>query len=226
MNVFFEDLGNIGYEEAWEYQRTCHEKLARAKTENLHSDDLNRFLFCEHPHVYTLGKSGQESNLLINSDFLKSIDATFFKTDRGGDITYHGPGQIVGYPIMNLEQLKMGIKSYIHNLEECIIQSLKAYSITAERMEHATGVWLDTAIKEKSRKICAIGVRVSRSVTMHGFALNVNTDLRYFDYIHPCGLADKDVTSMQKELGKKIEMEDVKKTVRKHFCRLFKVPEP
>lgn len=225
MNVLFEDLGNIAYEEAWEYQKICHEKIVTVKTENLHSNALNRFLFCEHPHVYTLGKSGQESNLLVDPDFLKAINATFYKTDRGGDITYHGPGQIVGYPIINLEQLKMGIKSYIHNLEECIILVLKDYAITAERMDHATGVWLDTKIKEKSRKICAIGVRVSRSVTMHGFALNVNTDLKYFDYINPCGMADRGVTSMEKELGHKIEPGEVRKSLRKHFCNLFDLHE-
>lgn len=225
MNIVFEDLGITAYEKAWEYQKTCHEKIVQAKNDNVDSNARNRFLFCEHPHVYTLGKSGQESNLLVNPDFLKSIDATFYKTDRGGDITYHGPGQIVGYPIINLEQLKMGIKSYIHTLEECIILALEEFNITAGRMENATGVWLDTKIKEKSRKICAIGVRVSRSVTMHGFALNVNTDLKYFDYIHPCGLADKGVTSMEKELGNSISLENVRKSLQILFCRLFDVTE-
>ena len=225
MNVLFEDLGITAYEKAWEYQKTCHEEIVRAKIGDVDSNVPNRFLFCEHPHVYTLGKSGQESNLLVNPDFLKSIDATFYKTDRGGDITYHGPGQIVGYPIIDLEQLKMGVKSYIHTLEECIILTLDEFNITAGRMENATGVWLDTKIRDKSRKICAIGVRVSRSVTMHGFALNVNTDLKYFDYIHPCGLADKGVTSMEKELGNGISLEDVRRLLKKHFCRLFGVTE-
>ncbi len=225
MIVLFEDLGIIEYERAWEYQKSCHQDIIKAKTGKVRSKARNHFLFCEHPHVYTLGKSGQESNLLVNPGFLKSIDAAFYKTDRGGDITYHGPGQIVGYPIINLEQVQMGIKSYIHNLEECIILALKDFNITAGRMEHATGVWLDTGLKEKSRKICAIGVRVSRSVTMHGFALNVNTDLKYFSYIHPCGLADKGVTSMEKELGRKISLEEVRKSLQKYFCRLFDVTE-
>ncbi|HJX72207.1 MAG TPA: lipoyl(octanoyl) transferase LipB, partial [Bacteroidales bacterium] len=208
MNILFEDLGIIEYEKAWEYQRSCHHSIVEAKVHHDKIHALYRLLFCEHPHVYTLGKSGQETNLLVNPDYLKSIGAAFYKTDRGGDITYHGPGQLVGYPIINLEQMKMGIKLYIHNLEECIILTLKDFKITSARMPEATGVWLDTMKKEKARKICAIGVRVSRYVTMHGFALNVNTDLKYFSYINPCGLMDKGVTSMEKELGNRIRMED------------------
>jgi lipoyl(octanoyl) transferase len=225
MNISIENLGMIEYEKAWEYQKFCHQNQVRLKAGGENEPAFNRLLFCEHPHVYTLGKSGQESNLLINPDYLKSIGAAFYKTDRGGDITYHGPGQIVGYPIINLEQAKMGIRLYIHNLEECIILTLRDFNITAERMHGATGVWLDTGIKEKSRKICAIGVRVSRSVTMHGFALNVNTDLKYFNYINPCGLTGKGVTSMQKELGAGIGLEEVRKSLIKHFCGLFDAAE-
>jgi lipoyl(octanoyl) transferase len=225
MNILFEDLGIIEYDKAWEYQKSCHQSIVQAAVRNDNSHALYRLLFCEHPHVYTLGKNGQETNLLVNPEYLKSIGATFYKTDRGGDITYHGPGQIVGYPIINLEQMKMGIRMYIQNLEGCIILALKDFGITAERMPGATGVWLDTTKIVKARKICAIGVRVSRYVTMHGFALNVNTDLKYFSYINPCGLTGKGVTSMKNELGTKISLEEVRKSFRKHFCNIFDVSE-
>lgn len=225
MNIIFEDLGIIEYEKAWEYQKSCHQSIVQAAVRNSEPHVSYRMLFCEHPHVYTLGKSGQETNLLINPDSLKSIGASFYRTDRGGDITYHGPGQIVGYPIVNLEQMNVGIRFYIHNLEECIILTLKDFKINAGRMPEATGVWLDTTDKGKARKICAIGVRVSRYVTMHGFALNVNTDLKYFSYIHPCGLADKGVTSMQKELGMRINLDDVRRSFKKYFCSIFDFTE-
>ncbi len=174
----------------------------------------NILLFCEHPHVYTLGKSGDEANLLIRADFLKKIDATYFKTNRGGDITYHGPGQIVGYPILDLEELGLGLKQYITLMEEAIIELLSDYGIKATLMEGATGVWLDVDHPVKARKICAIGVRSSRYVTMHGFALNVNTNLDYFTYINPCGFETKGVTSMEKELGSAQNMEEVKVALR------------
>jgi len=167
-------------------------------------------LFCEHPHVYTLGKSGDEANLLIHKEFLAKISATYYKTNRGGDITYHGPGQIVGYPIVDLDALGIGLKQYIHLMEEAIIKLLSTYGITATRMEGATGVWLDVDHPVKARKISAIGVRSSRFVTMHGFALNVNTNLEYFTYINPCGFETKGVTSMQKESGSALDMEKVK----------------
>jgi lipoyl(octanoyl) transferase len=167
-------------------------------------------LFCEHPHVYTLGKSGDEANLLIREDFLKKIGATYFKTNRGGDITYHGPGQIVGYPIVDLESLGLGLKQYITLLEDAIVELLKTYGIHATRMEGATGVWLDADHPVKARKICAIGVRSSRYITMHGFALNVHTNLDYFTYINPCGFETRGVTSMQKELGGILDFEQVK----------------
>ncbi|MBN2213738.1 MAG: lipoyl(octanoyl) transferase LipB [Bacteroidales bacterium] len=221
MNILFEDLGIIEYKEAWEYQKSCYQRIIQAKDSDGETDVSYHFLFCEHPHVFTLGKSGQPSNLLIKQDYLKSIGAAFYKTDRGGDITYHGPGQIVGYPIIDLEQMKMGVKLYINNLEECIILTLRDFKITAERMDNATGVWLDVNNKDKAKKICAIGVRVSRYVTMHGFALNVNTDMKYFSYINPCGLGEKGVTSMEQELGKRISMKDVKQSFQKHFCKVF-----
>ncbi len=223
--ITFEDLNNIEYAKAWEYQESCMQKIISAKKDHKDTSYLNRFLFCEHPHVYTLGKSGHQENLLINPEFLKSINATYYKIDRGGDITYHGPGQIVGYPIIDLEAFESGVKSYIHHLEECIILTLNDFKISASRLSGSTGVWLDVDIPGKSRKICAIGVRVSRYVTMHGFALNVNTDLKYFNYINPCGFTDKGVTSMEKELGKKIDLHHVKYSLELHFCNLFKIKE-
>jgi lipoyl(octanoyl) transferase len=173
-------------------------------------EPMQYLLFCEHPHVYTLGKSGDEANLLIREDFLKKIGATYFKTNRGGDITYHGPGQIVGYPIVDLESLGLGLKQYISLLEDAIVELLKTYGIRASQMEGATGVWLDADHPVKARKICAIGVRSSRFITMHGFALNVHTNLDYFTYINPCGFETRGVTSMQKELGGILDFEQVK----------------
>ncbi len=167
-------------------------------------------LFVEHPHVYTLGKSGDETNMLIHKEFLEKIDATYYKINRGGDITYHGPGQIVGYPILDLESHNMGLKGYISFLEESIIEICRKYGIEASQSKEATGVWIDEDHPHKARKICAIGVRTSRYVTMHGFAFNVNTNLDYFTYINPCGFQEKGVTSMEKELGKKMDMEKVK----------------
>jgi len=167
-------------------------------------------LFVEHPHVYTLGKSGDETNMLIHKEFLKKINATYYKINRGGDITYHGPGQIVGYPILDLESHKMGLRSYIGFLEESIIELCRRYGIEATQSNEATGVWIDEDHPHKARKICAIGVRTSRYVTMHGFAFNVNTDLDYFTYINPCGFQERGVTSMEKERGKKMDMEQVK----------------
>ena len=223
--ITFEDLGEIEYGKAWEYQESCLQKIAKAKQKDLDTSNLNHFLFCEHPHVYTLGKSGHQENLLINPQFLQSIGATYYKIDRGGDITYHGPGQIVGYPIIDLETFNSGVKNYIYLLEECIIQTLNDFNITSSRLSGSTGVWLDIDIPGKSRKICAIGVRVSRYVTMHGFALNVNTDLKYFNFINPCGFTDKGVTSMEKELGKKLELQEVKDKLKFHFCNQFKIKE-
>ena len=210
--IVFEDLGLIDYREAWDYQEERFNLLVDHKRQPEGKAMPSQYLlFCEHPHVYTLGKSGDEHNLLIRQEFLKKIEATYYKTNRGGDITYHGPGQIVGYPILDLEVLGLGLKQYISLLEDSIIELLEEYEITATQMEGATGVWLDATHPVKARKICAIGVRSGRHVTMHGFALNVNTNLEYFTYINPCGFETKGVTSMAKELGKPLDFELIKK---------------
>ena len=174
-------------------------------------------MFCEHPHVYTLGKSGEQNNLLISDEFLKKRNATYYKINRGGDITYHGPGQIVGYPILDLEDFDLTVKKYIYSLEEAIINLLKEYNIYGSRLDGGTGVWLDVDNPSKARKICAIGVRASKFVTMHGFAFNVNTDLNYFNYINPCGFTDKGVTSMQKELGNELNINEIKNKLKGHI---------
>lgn len=200
-NIKFVDLGMIDYQEAWDYQEAIFNRIIEIKKGKTGDEKIiNHLIFCEHPHVYTLGKSGDENNLLIRKEFLDNIRATFYKTNRGGDITYHGPGQIVGYPIIDLELFRLGLKRYIELLENSIIELLKNYGIESSIMEGATGVWLDADHPVKARKICAIGVRSSRYVTMHGFALNVNTDLDYFSYINPCGFDTKGVTSIEKEL--------------------------
>jgi lipoyl(octanoyl) transferase len=209
VQVKFIDLGLKDYKETWDLQQLIHGQIISSKVHGADPVTLSTLLFVEHPHVFTLGKTGKKNNLLIDPGFLKSIKATYYETDRGGDITYHGPGQIVGYPVFDLGIFKMGVKKYIFTLEESIIHTLKQFDITAARLEGATGVWIDAHLKS-ARKICAIGVRVSRSVTMHGFALNVNTDLKYFNYINPCGFQDKGVTSLEKEKGKKIELSQVK----------------
>ncbi len=220
-NFNYEDTGLIDYQKCWDYQEKLLEQVQADKKARQGSTSLNHFLLVEHPHVYTLGKSGDEHNLLVHSDFLKKINATFCKIDRGGDITYHGPGQLVGYPIIDLEYYHIGIRQYIEKMEDAIIATVAHYGITGGRKEGATGVWLDAAIPAKSRKICAIGVRVSRFVTMHGFALNVNTDLRYFNYINPCGFATYGVTSIERELGQKIDMQEVKDLVKEKFNGIY-----
>lgn len=218
-HVFFRDLNLIDYKEAWEYQ----EKLFNEVTQDKLNDggNLNYLLFCEHPHVYTLGKSGANSNLLISPEMLKSIGATYYHINRGGDITYHGPGQIVAYPIFNLEDFNLTLKTYIYNLEQVVIDCLATYGIEGTRMSGATGVWIEPGVKGKERKICAIGVRASRYVTMHGFALNVNTNLNYFSYINPCGFIDKGVTSIQKELGHEVDLQSVKNNLKEQFSSRF-----
>ena len=205
------DWGMIEYNEAWSKQETIFMNTIQQKVDGLNTGNL--LVFCEHPHVYTLGKSGDEHNLLLNYMQLQVKDAVFVKTNRGGDITYHGPGQLVGYPIFDLANFDLGLKQYIYNIEEAIIKTLAAYNIATTRLEGATGVWLDID-QPTCRKICAIGVRSSRYVTMHGFALNVNTDLSYFNHINPCGFTDKGVTSMEKELGHKVNMEELKQRLR------------
>jgi lipoyl(octanoyl) transferase len=220
--IVFEDLGLIDYQEAWDYQEERFDLLVNHKRQpEAKAMPSQYLLFCEHPHVYTLGKSGDEHNLLIRQDFLKKIEATYYKTNRGGDITYHGPGQLVGYPILDLEQLGLGLKQYISLLEESIIELLEAYGIEATHMEGATGVWLDATHPVKARKICAIGVRSGRHVTMHGFALNVNTNLDYFTYINPCGFETKGVSSMAKELGGPCDFEKIKEELRTILMRRF-----
>lgn len=222
-NVIFKDLGLTSYEEALQQQEELFNEVISFKTGKQLPGKIeqnNYLIFCEHPHVYTLGKSGSEKNLLINHIQLQAKNAVFFKTNRGGDITYHGPGQIVGYPIFDLEKFGLGIKTYIHSLEESIILTLSHFGLKGERLEGATGVWMDTG-KPNVRKICAIGVRTSRYVSMHGFALNVNTDLNYFNFINPCGFTDKAVTSLSKELKIVVDIEDVKKILLEKMSAVF-----
>ena len=226
-SIDFKDIGLIDYQQAWDLQKDFSEKVLDSKKSKkefrYQYTPCDGFLiFCEHPHVYTLGKSGSESNLLINHIQLQAKDATFYKIDRGGDITYHGPGQIVGYPIIDLEMLGIGVKNYVFKIEETIIRTLKEFSINAERLEGATGVWLDTQAA-RTRKICAIGIKVSRAITMHGFAFNINTDLNYFNHINPCGFTDKSVTSLEKELGCKQDIKKVKKILKEKFAEVFEV---
>jgi len=220
------DLGLKDYNETWSTQEEYFKKIVDIKVDNrknnLTTKTSNYFLFVEHPHVYTLGKSGDISNLLLNETQLTEKGATFYKINRGGDITYHGPGQIVGYPIIDLENFFTDIHKYLRFLEEVIIKTLAEYGIKSERSEGETGVWLDVGTPF-ARKICALGVRASRWVTMHGFALNVNTNLGYFDHIIPCGIKGKAVTSMEVELNKKVPLEEVKEKILKHFIEQFNV---
>ena len=227
MNKYLEinDLGLRDYKEIWDYQENLFQKILQIKSknskENLQYETPNFFFFVEHPHVYTLGKSGHVENLLISEKKLAEINASFYKINRGGDITYHGPGQIVGYPILDLENFFTDIHKYMRFLEEMIILTLAEYGLKAERSKGETGVWLDVGTPF-ARKICAMGVRASRWVTMHGFALNVNTDLGYFDHMIPCGIRGKAVTSLNVELGKtKINLAEVKVRLLKHFLILF-----
>jgi len=223
--VKYNNIGLIEYKKAWDYQEGFFNDILATKDHNRQEKTniptSNYLLFCEHPHVYTIGKSGNRDNLLISNDFLASKGASLFKINRGGDITYHGPGQLVGYPILDLENFKVSIKDYIYNLETVIINVLQQYNITASRMYGATGVWLDVGKPKKERKICAFGIRASHLVTMHGFALNVNTNLDYFGYIIPCGLVDKGVTSLQNELGRPIDINEVKLLIKKEFKIVF-----
>lgn len=228
--VKFEDWGRIEYGTAWDKQEAILKENLDVKAQwfgkteeekDKSIDTKHHFFICEHPHVYTLGKSGVMENLLLNDTRLKELDVTFYKTNRGGDITYHGPQQIVGYPILDLEKIYTDLGKYMRGLEEVIIKTIAHWGLVGDRLKGSTGVWLDADIKGKERKICAMGVRCSRWVTMHGFALNVNTDLKYFDYIVPCGITDKGVTSMQKELGREVDPELVKEQIRKNFEEVF-----
>jgi len=216
----FVDWELIDYQVAWDKQKEIFNHIIECKSNGQATQQHERIIFCEHPHVYTLGKSGKNQNLLISEDFLKKIDAKFYPIDRGGDITYHGPGQIVGYPILDLENHHISLKQYIFKLEEAIIATLREYQIEATRLQGATGVWLDAETKQ-ARKICAIGVKASRFVTMHGFAFNINTNLNYFQYINPCGFIDKGVTSLQKELNYTIDIEEVKQKLKQNLYKQF-----
>jgi lipoyl(octanoyl) transferase len=225
--VKFKDLKLIDYQKAWDlqedvFQQTLREKLDKQRSKDKENMDLEyNLFFCEHYHVYTLGKSGKEQNLLIDAIQLQAKNATFHKTNRGGDITYHGPGQIVGYPILDLEAFELGIRTYIEKLEESVIRTIAHYGLVGTRLKGATGVWLDVGIAGKTRKICAIGVRANRYVSMHGFAFNVNTDLDYFGYINPCGFVDKGVTSLEKELGRKMDIEIIKQELLEEMTEVF-----
>ena len=226
IEVKYIDLGISEYKLTWDKQEELLNEIVEIKKANSNTGKEtgvttpNYLIFVEHPHVYTLGKSGDEHNLLLNYIQLQAKDAVFFKTDRGGDITYHGPGQIVGYPILDLENFGMGLRQYIYSIEEAIIRSLRVYGIETARDPSATGVWIDVG-KPQARKICAIGVKSSRYVTMHGFALNINTDLEYFKHINPCGFSDKGVTSLEKELGSMQDFGRAKKLVLEKFAEVF-----
>lgn len=219
-------IGLMDYKAAWDYQTVLFEKVIETKTYNRNNQGNekltdNYLLFCEHPHVFTLGKSGDENNLRIEKDRLHSIGASYYHINRGGDITYHGPGQIVGYPVIDLENFFTDIHQYLRLLEEAVIQTLGHYNVEAGRINGLTGVWIEAGSEKAARKICALGVKTSRWVTMHGFAFNVNTDLRYFDYIIPCGINDKAVTSLERELGKKQNLQEVQMVLLKNIGELF-----
>jgi len=225
-SVRVENLGRIDYQKAWDYQTELFDKTVQLKIQNRNNPENeestpNYFLFCEHPHVYTLGKSGSIDNLLLDEQGLKEKNVDFYKINRGGDITYHGDGQIVGYPILDLDNFSPDIHKYMRSLEEVIILTLADYGIRSGRIEGFTGVWLDYDGGKNPRKICAMGVKTSRWVTMHGFAFNINTDLQFFDYIVPCGISDKAVTSLHKELGRNIPLEEVQEKILKHFTHIF-----
>ncbi|WP_298650383.1 lipoyl(octanoyl) transferase LipB [uncultured Proteiniphilum sp.] len=220
--VIFENLGRIRYKKAWDYQEELFESVVREKSEKK-EDKKQYLLFCEHEHVYTLGKHGDKQNLLIANHVCKSRNIDLHTIDRGGDITYHGPGQLVAYPIIDLESFGMGVKSYISALEEVVIETLESYGIKGEKDDKAMGVWIDAGDPVKARKICAIGVRASRFVTMHGLALNVNTDLSYFNYINPCGFRDRGVTSMQRERGSETDFEEVSGRMKEAFAHRFEM---
>ncbi len=223
----FTDLGLIDYKEAWDYQASLFNDILAIKSSNRNLPEeeqvitKNFLLFCEHPHVYTLGKSGDEKNLLLDQTALQQVNASYYHINRGGDITYHGPGQLVVYPVIDMENFFTDIHKYMRLLEEAVILTCKTYGVESGRIAGLTGVWLGDAANENERKISALGVKTSRWVTMHGLAFNVNTDLSYFNHIVPCGIDDKAVTSLQQELGRPIDMEEVKQHMKKHLTSLF-----
>ena len=225
--VELKDLGFCDFKDAWDIQISYFDKLISWKKSVNYGGSSKKeppsgtLIFVEHPHVYTLGKSGLENNMLIDAIQMRAKGASFYRIDRGGDITYHGPGQIVCYPIFDLEAVNVGLKEYIYKLEETIIKVVEEYGLKASRLESGTGVWLDPEVNGKARKICAIGVKASRFVTMHGLAFNVNTNLEYFNFINPCGFTDKGVTSIEKELGRKQELDEVKKIICEKLKEVF-----
>jgi lipoyl(octanoyl) transferase len=230
-DIFFQDLGLMDYQAAWDYQEKLLQDNVSIKSESYRNGAVassgeslptkHYLLFTEHPPVYTLGKSGNRENVLIDDAGMKEKKIAFFHTNRGGDITFHGPGQVVGYPIFDLEKFYTDIGRYLRDLEEVVIRLMAEYGLKGERSSGETGVWIDPAVPGRGRKICAIGVRSSRWVTMHGFALNVNTDLSYFNHIVPCGITDKTVTSLEKELGRPLPLGEVKSALRRHFAEVF-----
>lgn len=227
--IIFRDLGSMEYQAAWDYQEQLLRENLQRKSEGVPSPVVtdrstatqHYLLFVEHPPVYTLGKSGNKDHVLLGEEELRQKNIQFFHTNRGGDITFHGAGQIVGYPILDLEKFTTDIGKYLRNIEEVVILTLAEYGITGERSSGETGVWIDASRPGRERKICAIGVRCSRWITMHGFAFNINTDLSYFDHIIPCGISDKQVTSLGKELGSNINVEEVKEKLKKNFEKVF-----
>lgn len=220
-DIFLQDLGVRSYKEVWDYQEHLLQQKIKAKQTSTQKNDY--LLLVEHPLVYTLGKNGKEKNLLINEETLANKGIEYFHINRGGDITFHGPGQLVSYPIFDLDNYKPDLGWYLRSLEEVIILTIKEYGLKGERSKGETGVWLDAAIKGRERKICAMGIRCSRWVTMHGFALNVNVDLNYFNFITPCGIADKKVTSIENEIGSKVLMNNVKEKLVKNFELVFDI---
>lgn len=228
-NVIFQNLGLIDYQTAWDYQEKIHAEIVAIKLNNKHLEvdkqelTPNYLLFCEHPHVYTLGKSGKPEHLLLDENTLEQYEAKYYKINRGGDITYHGKGQLVGYPIFDLENFFTDIHKYMRFLEEAVIRTCSDFGIDAGRIQGLTGVWVDHLEQKNPRKICAMGVKASRWVTMHGFALNVNTDLNYFKHIVPCGIEDKAVTSIEQELGKPQDFQAVSDRMSKHLKDIFEI---
>ena len=229
--VVFRDIGNIDYKEAWDYQEKLFQEVVTKKLANrsLPEDEQvftgNYLIFCEHPHVFTIGKSGSEANLLIKQEQLQERNIAYYKINRGGDITYHGPGQVVAYPIFNLDYFFTDIHKYLRFLEEAVILTLAEYGIKGERLNGSTGVWFDVNHPAKVRKICAMGVRTSHWVTMHGLAFNVHPDLNYFSLIVPCGISDKAVTSMEKELSGIPDMQEVKDRLKQHIAEVFEIEQ-
>lgn len=227
-NTRFIDLGLIDYQQAWDYQDRLMREIIEIKTTNRSTPSRyrptpNYLIFCQHPHVFTLGRNGNPANLLADEQRLAQLQAGFVRTSRGGDITYHGPGQLVGYPVFDLENFFTDIHRYMRTLEEAVIRTLQVFGLESGRIEGLTGVWMDATHPQRARKICAMGVKTSRWVTQHGFALNVHTNLSYFKYIVPCGITDKDVTSMEKELGHQVNLAEVARVMKDKLAEVFEL---